>query len=126
MKGYARKLDAGVCAKARAHRVGACVIALGVLAATAVIAHAATLHVADNGVDSGACGATARPCRSIKQAVTDATAGTTMKVRSAAYRDLDGRSAVFGVLPGVEAPSPGAMMLSWLLGLFFVYFALSP
>jgi hypothetical protein len=43
---------------------------------------AATLHVANNGVDSTACGAYAQPCRSISQAIVNAQPGDTWVLRN--------------------------------------------
>ncbi|HWQ69060.1 MAG TPA: hypothetical protein VN494_03740 [Patescibacteria group bacterium] len=41
---------------------------------------AATLYVANNGMDSGTCGAQAEPCRSITQTITNASDGDTVIV----------------------------------------------
>ncbi|MGH8646376.1 MAG: NosD domain-containing protein, partial [Gammaproteobacteria bacterium] len=58
-------------------------------------AHAATLQVANNGTDSGTCGATADPCRSISQAIANASAGDTIEVGPGHYGDLNG-NGIFG------------------------------
>lgn len=50
---------------------------------------AATLYVANNGVDSGTCGAQTAPCRSITQTITNASDGDTVIVGPGRYGDLD-------------------------------------
>ena len=47
--------------------------------------HAATLNVANNGVDSGVCGPTADPCRSINQAIMNASPGDRIRVGPGSY-----------------------------------------
>lgn len=69
---------------------------------------AATLHVANHGVDSGSCGSTS-PCRSITQAITNAAAGDTVLVGPGLYSndvDLDTTSGEPGEEPatGIEIP----------------------
>ena len=41
---------------------------------------AAMLYVENNGVDSASCGAVTQPCRSISQAITNASDGDTVTV----------------------------------------------
>jgi len=65
-------------------------------------AEAATLHVRNNGQDSGTCGAAASPCRSISQAIANAVAGDTLMVGPGRYGDLDG-SGTFTPATGEEA-----------------------
>lgn len=50
---------------------------------------AATLYVANNGVDSSTCGAQTAPCRSITQTITNATDGDTVIVGPGRYGDID-------------------------------------
>jgi parallel beta-helix repeat protein len=56
---------------------------------------AAKLLVAVNGVDSGTCGTTGDPCRSITQAIANAAAGDTIEVGPGRYGDIN-RNDVFG------------------------------
>jgi hypothetical protein len=69
-----------------------------------------TLHIANNGVDSPACGAEESPCRSISQGIVNATDGDTLLVRPGKYGDNDGSGSIdrpgeeFGTtIPGSEA-----------------------
>ncbi|MDE2180422.1 MAG: hypothetical protein KGJ40_06200 [candidate division NC10 bacterium] len=48
---------------------------------------AATLYVANNGVDSGTCGAQTAPCRSITQTIANASAGDTVIVGPGRYAE---------------------------------------
>ena len=52
-------------------------------------AHAA-LSVTNYGTDSGSCGSTASPCRSISQAIENAASGETIWVGAGVYGDLSG------------------------------------
>lgn len=61
---------------------------------------AATLYVANNGVDSGMCGAQTEPCRSITQTITNATDGDTVIVGPGRYGDIDFDGAYFS--PGED------------------------
>jgi hypothetical protein len=61
---------------------------------------AATLYVANNGVDSGTCGAQTEPCRSITQTIANTSAGDTVIVGPGKYGDLDGDPYSF--LPGED------------------------
>jgi hypothetical protein len=63
------------------------------------------LFVANNGIDSGSCGSSNRPCRSISQAVANAADGDTVWVRPGIYGDLD-NDGVFDD-PGDERPASG-------------------
>src|SRR3989304_4802764 len=69
-------------------------------------AEAATLHVRNNGQDSGTCGAAASPCRSISQAIANAVAGDTLMVGPGRYGDLDGDGNFTS--PGEEAAEDGS------------------
>src|SRR5262245_50739598 len=83
-------------------------LALRALAVPA-LAGAATVHVANNGVDTGTCGAFASPCRSITQAMSRAAAGDTVLVRPGLYGDLN-RDGVLGGA-GEESGVPGAVTI---------------
>lgn len=48
---------------------------------------AATLYVANNGVDSGTCGSQTAPCRSITQTIANASAGDTVTVGPGLYAE---------------------------------------
>jgi parallel beta-helix repeat protein len=65
-----------------------------------------TLNVANNGVDSPTCGRRDDPCRSISQAITNASAGDLVLVGPGRYGDLNG-NGVFGEV-GEEAGTPGS------------------
>jgi hypothetical protein len=54
-----------------------------------LIAWAATLYVANNGLDSPACGAKSEPCRSISAAIDLAQAGDRVRVGPGVYGDLN-------------------------------------
>jgi len=60
-----------------------CVAAL--LCALAPAAHAATVYVANNGLDGATCGAKASPCRSITRAIANAVAGDNVVVGPGRY-----------------------------------------
>lgn len=80
------------------------ILGIGSLLSTSPIAVGGTLHVANNGTDSSACGAIDSACRSISQAIANAVAGDTILVRPGRYGDLDG-DGVLGSL-GEETGSP--------------------
>jgi hypothetical protein len=61
---------------------------------------AATLYVANNGADSGTCGAQAEPCRSITQTIANASDGDTVIVGPGRYGDIDFDGAPFS--PGED------------------------
>src|SRR5262245_30462958 len=71
--------------------------------------NAATLHIANNGVDSDTCGAGSAPCRSISQAIVNAAAGDTIVVGPGRYGDLNGDGSVGG--PGEEAGPAGCQCM---------------
>jgi hypothetical protein len=85
------------------------VSALAVLALGAV-AHAATRYVAANGVDSGACGTLAAPCRSITQGIANAAVGDSISVGPGSYGDLDFNGTLGG--PGEEPNVPACGWIS--------------
>jgi hypothetical protein len=71
-----------------------CVLTFATLITMAALpateAMSATRYVANHGVDSGACGSSTDPCRSITQAITNAGAGDTVSVGPGLYGDVDG------------------------------------
>lgn len=69
-------------------------------------AEAATLQVANNGVDSAVCGPVASPCRSISKAIANAAPGDTILVGAGAYGDLDA-DGTFTPATGEEAAEVG-------------------
>ena len=71
------------------------VSALGLLAATAGGAQAATRYVAANGIDLANCGTLAQPCRSITQTIAVAQPGDRILVGPGRYGDLN-RNGTFG------------------------------
>jgi hypothetical protein len=60
-------------------------IAFFFIAGASATAQATKLYVANNGVDSATCGAKTTPCRSIQQAITNATSGDKIIVGSGRY-----------------------------------------
>lgn len=74
------------------------------LTASASTPMAATVLVANEGVDSAACGRKAAPCRSISRGITNALAGDTIVVGPGHYGDLNGNGTLGE--PGEESPSP--------------------
>ena len=84
-------------------RVVSCVAAVW-LAASAP-AGAEVVHVATFGQDSSACGGLLQRCRSIGQAVRNASDGDTVVVAPGTYGDLN-RNGVIGE-PGEESGAPG-------------------
>jgi parallel beta-helix repeat protein len=75
-----------------------------VIGGAASAAPPATIHIANNGVDSATCGGSAAPCRSIYAGLQRARAGDTVLVRPGLYGDLNGD----GLLGGAgEEPNLG-------------------
>jgi len=68
-------------------------------------AFATTLYVAVTGTDTGTCGSSANPCRSISQAHAHAHYGDTIEVGPGRYGDLNA-NGVLGDSPGEEFGSP--------------------
>ena len=66
---------------------------------------AATLYVANNGIDSDTCEAGSAPCRSVSRAIVNAAAGDTIVVGPGRYGDLNGDGSFGG--PGEEAAPAG-------------------
>src|SRR5712675_2239866 len=60
-----------------------------ILLCLALTAHANTLFVANNGVDSPTCGGSGSPCRSISKAIFNAGTGDTIVVGPGVYGDLN-------------------------------------
>jgi parallel beta-helix repeat protein len=92
-----------------APRIVRFVLALGclmVIAAWSSLAQAATLHVANNGVDGPECGAAATPCRSISKAIALASDGDEIVVGPGHYGDLDD-DGMFEPAAGEEAAQVG-------------------
>ncbi|MGP0020922.1 MAG: nitrous oxide reductase family maturation protein NosD [Candidatus Sulfotelmatobacter sp.] len=71
------------------------------LAAAHPASMATTLYVANNGVDTGVCGAKLSPCRSITVALARAAYGATIVVGPGVYGDLN-QDGVLGDSPGEE------------------------
>jgi hypothetical protein len=67
-------------------RVACLIVVVSVLLGSETLA--ATLYVANNGVDSATCGAQTDPCRSINRAIDHASAGDTILVGPGNYGDL--------------------------------------
>ena len=67
---------------------------------------AATLWTSNVGSDSGSCGTSAAPCRSISQAIANANNGDTIWVGPGHYGDVNGDGNFTG--PGDEQPDPNA------------------
>lgn len=63
---------------------------VGLLVGLSTQADATVLHAATNGVDNGTCGTRINPCRSISQAITNASEGDTIVVGPGRYGDLNG------------------------------------
>jgi hypothetical protein len=74
--------------------------------AVGTTAAAATLWTSNVGSDSASCGASASPCRSISQAIVNATDGDTIWVGPGHYGDVNGDGNFTG--PGDEQPDPNA------------------
>lgn len=75
-------------------------VTLSVLSTVSIPAWANELNVANNGVDGPACGAITAPCRSITQAITNASEGDKIVVGPGRYGDLNGDGFFNG--PGEE------------------------
>lgn len=78
------------------------------LLATATAARAATVQVANNGLDDPACGTKDAPCRSISRGIANAVDGDTIVVGPGRYGDLD-RDGTLSE-PNEEGPSGIAMI----------------
>jgi len=74
--------------------------------AAAQPAEAATLYVANNGLDSATCGATKEPCRSLSRAIQNASPKDRILVGPGLYGDLN-RDGMFTPATGEEAAEVG-------------------
>jgi hypothetical protein len=86
-----------------------CVALLATLSALVLPsqAGATTWKVANNGTDSSSCGTNANPCRSITQAIANASDGDKIVVGPGNYGDLNG-DGILGNSPGEENPGVGS------------------
>jgi hypothetical protein len=75
-------------------------LVIGGALASGGIASAATVYVANNGLDVPGCGTAEAPCRSISAGIAAAAVDDTVLVRAGKYGDLDGDDALGG--PGEE------------------------
>jgi hypothetical protein len=71
-------------------RVCAMIAAGVMMIAGSPLTQAASLVVSNHGTDSGSCGSSAHPCRSISQAIENAASGDTIWVGAGHYGDLSG------------------------------------
>jgi hypothetical protein len=76
------------------------ILALALCIAGSTTVEAATVHVANNGVDGHTCGHPSKPCRSIGKGIERAAGGDTVEVGPGLYGDVDGDGAF--VSPGDE------------------------
>jgi hypothetical protein len=96
MNGIPRKVTIGLC------------LALSTVAASLLsVTEAAQLWVANDGVDSVNCGARTNQCRSISQAIDNASDGDTISVGQGLYGDLNGDGQLNG--PGEEHGSAAGL-----------------
>jgi hypothetical protein len=79
--------------------LSAAIMIVGVASATS-----ATLRVTNDGADSATCGAPTKPCRSISQAIENASDGDSIEVGAGHYGNVSGDSNFAG--PGDEHPQP--------------------
>jgi hypothetical protein len=78
------------------------------LTSAALCAHGAyaSILVTNFGTDSSSCGSSASPCRSISQAIENATSGETIYVGAGRYGDVSGTGTFTG--PGDEHAQPAS------------------
>ena len=88
------------------HRPLRIFLTAAVLLVVARSAQGGTLYVGNDGTDSGGCGPKKFPCRSISQAIANASVGDKILVGPGRYGDLDG-SGTPGDSAGEETPAPG-------------------
>jgi hypothetical protein len=77
--------------------------AAAIVFALAAFADAATLYVANNGLDGSNCGTKTNPCRSIDEGIANAAAGDSVVVGPGRYGDLN-PNGILGE-PGEENPA---------------------
>ena len=78
-------------------RYATLIFGAGLLAtAGAVSAAAATINVANNGLDTSTCGSRTAPCRSIGRGIERASAGDTVLVGPGKYGDVNGDGQLGG------------------------------
>lgn len=89
-----------------------CGFLLMMLLSIALVPHASatTWKVANNGVDSVSCGTNANPCRSITQALTNASSGDKIVVGPGTYGDLN-QDGILGDSAGEENPGVAGCMV---------------
>jgi parallel beta-helix repeat protein len=87
------------------NKAAVCASAFALLISAAMPAQAAIVWVENYGVDSGACGTLASPCRSISQAIQNASPLDVLLVGPGVYGDIDYDGAF--TTPGDEASSIG-------------------
>jgi hypothetical protein len=90
------------------HSLNMCAFYMAALSAAIIFgnvtpAAAASFNVANDGADSATCGAETSPCRSISQAITNASDGDTIVVGAGLYGNISGNPNFGG--PGDEQPS---------------------
>jgi hypothetical protein len=85
-------------------------LSAAVLLILAPCTQAATLYVANNGVDGPGCGAKETPCRSITQAIALAVPEDAIVVGPGRYGDLDGDGTVGETGEEIGSPGCGCML----------------
>lgn len=70
-------------------RVASLLVTTALMICFGIVAKA-SLVVANNGTDSSSCGSSVSPCRSISQAIENASSGETIWVGPGIYGDLSG------------------------------------
>src|ERR1700753_3616431 len=88
----------------RIHQSLSMVVALLTLTEGNAWATGATWRVTNDGTDSGTCGSANSPCRSISQAMENASAGDIISVGAGMYGNISGDGSY--THPGDEHPQP--------------------
>ncbi len=84
-----------------------CLLTIGLFVLGAgTFVEAKVLYVANNGLDSASCGLLASPCRSLTQAIANASANDRIIVGPGRYGDLN-EDRILGNSPGEENPPGG-------------------
>jgi hypothetical protein len=94
----------------RRGRVGTVLLLAALLLGVAAPTRAASVYVANDGLDGPSCGAKKSPCRSIRRGVVNAADGDTVIVGPGRYGDLNGDGVLSG--PGEEIPTGCSCMLA--------------